>query len=117
MVVSKVLSSLSENYGENYSNNLYKIELVGTLSKEFSLNLDSVLAGLSPMLFYVKLKNQTEKEFDFELIAKERTLRGIFVKKMLMKIEGAPKEEKANLRKALTLGLNAFDGEVEYDEN
>lgn len=117
MVVSKVLSSLSENYGENYSDNLYKVELVGTLSKEFSLNLDSVLAGLSPMLFYVKLKNQTEKEFDFELIAKERTLRGIFVKKMLMKIEGAPKEEKANLRKALTLGLNAFDGEVEYDEN
>lgn len=117
MVVSKVLSFLSENYGEDYSNNLYKIELVGTLSKEFSLNLDSVIAGLSPMLFFVKVKNETEKEIDFELLAKEHTLKGIFVKKMLGKIENAEDEEKPLLKKALVLGLNAFDGEVEYDEN
>ena len=117
MVISAVLNHLKTNFGDDYSNNIYKIELIGTLSKDFSLQLDSVLAGLSPLLFFVKIKNSTEKEFDFSLIAKELNLRGIFVRKMLSKIDAAKGEEKEALKRALNLGLNAFEGEVDYDEN
>ena len=117
MVISKVLNHLKENYGEDFSNNLYKIELVGKLPSDFTLQIHSVLAGLSPLLFFVKLKNSTEKEIDYTLIAREHTLRGIFVKKMLNRIETAKGAEVALLKKALVLGLNAFENEVDYDEN
>jgi hypothetical protein len=36
---------------------------------------------------------------------------------MLSKIDAAKGEEKIALKRALNLGLNAFEGEVDYDEN
>ncbi len=117
MVISKVIRHLKENYGEDFSNNLYKIELIGKLPADFTLQIHSVLAGLSPLLFFVKLKNSTEKEFNYALIAKEHTLRGIFVKKMLARLDTAKGHEVELLKKALTLGLNAFENEVDYDED
>ncbi len=117
MIISRVLEQLKVNFGEDFSSNLYKIELIGTLPADFSLRPQSVLAGLSPLLFFVKIKNSTEKEFNLDLISKEHTLRGIFVRKMLNRIEDAKKEEIPSLKKALLLGLNAFEGEVDYDEN
>ncbi len=117
MIISAVINHLKENYGEDFSNNLYKIELTGTLPADFSLRPQSVLAGLSPLVFFVKLKNSTEKEFDYTLIAKEHTLRGIFVRKILGRLDTAKPQEVPLLKRALALGLNAFEGEVDYDEN
>ncbi len=117
MVISKILSFLRENYGEDFSNNLYKIELVGRLPADFTLQIQSVLAGLSPLLFFVKLKNSTEKEYNLDLIGKEHTLKGIFVRKMLARIDAAKGSEIELLKKALNLGLDAFENEVDYDEN
>ncbi len=117
MVISKVLSFLRENYGDDFSNNLYKIELVGKLPADFTLQIHSVVAGLSPLLFFVKLKNSTEKEYNLALIAKEHTLKGIFVRKMLARLDTAKSDQIEHLKKALNLGLNAFENEVDYDED
>jgi hypothetical protein len=65
----------------------------------------------------VKLKNSTEFLLDYETLANEPTLKGIFVKKMLEKSANATEEEKQIIKKALNLGLRAFKTEVKYDED
>ena len=47
----------------------------------------------------------------------KKSLKGIFVKNMLGRIESAQETEKEMLKSALNLGLKAFAGEVSYDED
>ena len=54
---------------------------------------------------------------DFEKLSGEISLKGLFVKNMLAKIENSSEEEKELLKKALNLGLKAFNSEVEYNED
>ena len=58
----------------------------------------------------------TEK-IDTDALSKEPSLKGIFVRKMLEKIENADEASKVIYEKALNLGLKAFSGEVKYDED
>ena len=108
------LSVLKEKY-ENYSENLYKIELTGYVSPDSNLNLVEISARLSQSLYFVKLKDLTELKADLESLAKEASLKGIFVKNMLAKMESA--EDKETYKKALNLGLKAFFKEVKYNED
>ncbi len=109
-----ILSALKEKY-ENFGENLYKIELTGTIPTSTVLNLAEITARLSQDLYFVKVKDNTEFEIDLEALAKETSLKGIFVKNMLAKMEQADDKEK--YRKALNLGLKAFLTEVKYNED
>ena len=68
-------------------------------------------------LYYVKVRDNTESIIDYELLAEEKSLKGIFVKNMLSAINSASEEEKDKYKTALTLGLKAFSTEVTFDEN
>ena len=68
-------------------------------------------------MYFAKVKNKTEIKVDFLALATEQTLKGIFVKNMLAKIETAEDFEKEKLKAALNVGLKAFLGEVSYDED
>ncbi len=113
-ISTHIIKHLSNKY-QNFADNLYKIELIGAIEENSSLNLDGLTARLSSQLYFVKLKDSTEYKIDYALLSKEASLKGIFVKRMLKKIEENPDDE--NLRAALKLGLKAFSGEVKYNED
>ena len=116
--ISKVITDyLNTNYGENYGENLYKIELVGAVSPETQISVAEICSRVSQSVYYVKIKDSTEFAIDFETLAKEKSLKGIFVKNMLERENNSPEEEKPIIRKALKLGLKAFLTEVKYNED
>ena len=57
----------------------------------------------------IKIKNKTKINYDLEKIAQENTLRGIFVKKMLEKMNLIESEDEKNiLEKSIEIGLDSL---------
>ncbi len=106
---------LKEKYGEKYGENLYKIELTGSIPDSFILNTSELTARLSDILYFVKIKDSTQYKIDLEALANETGLKGIFVKNMLNKINENP--DNPLYKNALNLGLKAFNTEVNYYED
>lgn len=109
---------LSENRVED---NLYKITLIGDIDEEAAVSVEELSAQLSGKFFYIKIRDNTRLLLDYEELAKENSLKGMYTARMLDGIraqEQAGNEKGARLyRKALELGIRAFDGEVGVDEN
>lgn len=109
---------LSENRVED---NLYKITLTGDIGEEAAVSVEELSAQLSGKFFYIKVRDNTRLLIDYEELAKENSLKGMYTARMLDGIraqEQAGNEKGASLyRKALELGIRAFDGEVGVDEN
>ena len=82
--------------------NLYKIVLKG----ECDFVIDTAVLKDAISAFFVKIKDETVQKIDYESLADDFTLKGIFVKKMLekMKKEGETEE----LKRALSFGLSAI---------
>lgn len=116
-ICGKILSALKEEYGAEFAENLYKIELTGLLPDDLSINLHEISSRISEEVYFAKIKDSTETKIDFEKLSGEITLKGLFVKNMLAKIDNSSEEEKELLNKALNLGLKAFNSEVEYNED
>lgn len=113
-VVEKALNTLNERYGADYKKNFYKIILTGAAKESFVPDLNYIKTAVSDKVYFAKIKNETTVEVDYKALAGEFTLKGIFVKKMLEKIDSA--EDKELLLTALRLGLCAFESEVKPDE-
>ena len=112
-----ILGYLEQKYTKAYTENLYKIELLGSISPETVIDCEDITARLNERVYFAKIKNSTTLKLDLEVFSKEQSLKGIFVKKMLEKENTAPKEEKATIRNALKLALKAFMTEVKYNED
>lgn len=85
-------------------NNLYKIILVG--KRFFTLKIDEI-SKLIKIENIVKIKNHTKPGIDIEELAKENTIKGIFVRRIL------EKKEKENLdedfiEKTIEIGLEVL---------
>ncbi len=90
--------------------NLYRIFVRGYISHDFKINVTNVTGILKEKAFYVKVIDQTAPDYDFEKIAKEPGLRGVFVRKMLERVENTSvDEEKRLIMKALYYGMEAID--------
>ncbi len=113
-IPAHILNILEAN-DTNFTQNLYKVELVGEISTDTVLNITEITARLLEKLYYVKVKDSTEYKTDLNALANEPSLKGIFVKNMLLKIEQA--EDKEIYKKALKIGLRAFKTEVIFDED
>lgn len=112
-----ILDALLYEFGEHYDRNLYKLILTGTPENIKNINLAEIVARLNGKLYYVKVKNRLKPRYDLELLSKEISLKGLFVSHMLESIKGAEEKDKKKLIDALYLGLEAFDGEVSFDED
>ena len=105
-------------YGENFAENLYKITLIGNIAEDFIISIPEITSRIADSLYFIKIKDNTKPIIDFKTLSKEISLKGIFVKNCLKKIEEAENEEiKANYQKALEFGLKAFVSEVAFDED
>lgn len=111
-----ILNFIKAKYPDSYADNLYKIILVGSIDEDVNLSLSEITTRLNDSVYFAKLRDKTEIKLDFESLAKENTLKGVFVKNMLSKIEDADESEKPQLLYALNIGIKAFSGEVNFDE-
>lgn len=112
-----VLSILNEKHGAEYTENLYKIILSGELDENVQISTDEIYSRINDKIYFLKLCNDTEIKLDLETISREKSLKGIFVKKMCEKISSAVGDEKETLQLALKIGLKAFKSEVTFDED
>lgn len=95
--------------------NLYKIVLAGKKRAGLHLSAAKLTSELSADYFYAKVSAEYQEEVDTELLKEENSLRGCFVRCMLEQMAGA--EDKDKFREALYYGLQAFEGEVLFNDN
>ena len=87
-------------------NNLYKINLIG--KREFEINLLEI-NKLIQNNNILKIKDKSETKLNLEKIKTENSLRGIYVKLLLNKIEELNNEEEKNkYLKAIEIGLDSL---------
>jgi len=98
--------SLVENLNELSleENKYYEINLIG--KRSFEINPYEIQKQIESDNI-LKIKNQTKMKIDLEQLSKENSLKGIFVKKMLEKIEDYP-ESKDKIEKAIEIGLDTM---------
>lgn len=112
-----IAHKLEEKYGTQYGENLYKIILSGEVDENCELGITELVSRLQEKLYFVKVSDRTEIKPDLDALSGEKSLKGIFVKRMLARIETASEDEKPIIRRALTLGLRAFRGELDPNED
>lgn len=113
-----VLHTLKQRYGDCCAENLYKVRLEGALDASYTPDCAAIAVRLADEFYYIKIKDETHVQADLSEFAKENSLKGIFVRKMLDKIDGCKAEEQeSQYRRALYIGLKAFDSEVTLNEN
>lgn len=112
-----LLSYLSEKYGRGFGDNFYKITLTGALPDPTAVDLAQITQRLADSLYRVKVINLIRPAADLNLLAEEKSLRGLFVKVMRDKMSTADEGDLPHLGQALLLGLAAFNAEVKYDED
>ena len=112
-----ILDALLLEAGEKYDRHLFKLLLTGSPENISDINMPELVSRLKSKLYFVKVKNRLKARLDLDLISKEISLKGLFVNNMLEKIRSADEQSQKQLIDALYLGLDAFDGEVAYDED
>lgn len=92
---------------ENYEKSkFYKIILEGT--KNFEVDILALFSLLQiPQI--LKIRDETKLNYSLESIAKEQTLKGIFIKNLLEKLQNSP-EKKQRIEKAIQYGLDSLEG-------
>ena len=92
--------------GIDFSDNIYyKISLVGKRNFEIDLyKLNKLLINGN----IIKVKDYTKANYDLEKISKENTLKGLFVREILKKMEESPEDEEI-LQNALDIGFEILD--------
>ena len=111
---------LMKTYGDSYRDNLYKVILEGALDEDYVPDVSSIGARLKGDAYYLKVRDNTHVRLDLEALARETSLKGIFVRMMLEKIAGYDAKdntEKAEkYRKAMYIGIKAFENEVPLND-
>ncbi|MDP4179275.1 MAG: DNA repair exonuclease [Bacillota bacterium] len=99
-----------------YSKHLYKIILEGALDANFKLDCQAIAARLESEVFFIKINDETHIEIDMDSLTKESSLKGIFARKMMDKINKSinigNNTDANKYRKALYIGLKAFERDI-----
>ena len=106
-VISKEELIEKINELEIKENEYVKIILIG--NRNFEINKYEILKFLENERI-IKIKDNTKIACDLEKIAKDTTLRGMYIKEMKKRLEqeGITQEEKEIIEKAIEIGLNAL---------
>ncbi len=85
------------------------IEIILTGKRNFQINLNE-LHKLITNSKVIKIKDKTKINYDLKLLSNEKTLKGLFVKQMLDKLqdETITEEYRIKIEKAMEIGLEAL---------
>lgn len=96
--------------GAGTGEDLYRISLTGYIDHDFKIDMELLEDILRSKAFYVKIIDRTVPDYDFEAIARECGIRGLFASKMLaMAAEAVDTDEKELVMQALYYGMEAID--------
>ena len=111
-----ILEELQKRFGKTYDQHFYRVKVKGTLEKDLMIPWKNVEMALKEELYFITLVDETRIYVDYTELAKEKSLKGFFVKKLLDELEEAEKkkDEKSceRIEKALDYGMRAFEGQV-----
>ncbi len=94
---------------------LYSIILNGFISKDYRLDIKKILGAFEQSCFYMKIKNQTSIQFDYEKYLEDPGIKGEFVRRIMDMQESETSDtRRETLFMALQYGLQALEnGRVE----
>mgnify|MGYP002623235687 CR=1 FL=1 len=114
-----IKNKLDNLYGSDYAENLYKINLTGNVNADL-VDIAYIKAQLGD-IYFIKIRDKSEPIIDMEAVIKAGGLKGAFVLKMKSVIDkftaDGDEESAAHYRKALAVGMRAFDREVGYSND
>jgi DNA repair protein SbcD/Mre11 len=96
---------------------LYSITLKGYVEKGFRVNTSFIQGILKDKVFFIKLKDETNIDYNFDEISREMGLRGLFTRKIYSLMAKTEDEyEKQLLMRALYYGMEALEtGKIEIN--
>lgn len=91
-------------------NDLYRISFTGYCQHGYRMDEMSIADFIKDKALHIRIIDNTAQDYDFDVIAKEAGLRGLFTKKMIERAEKAMSEEEREIvMQALYYGLEAID--------
>lgn len=87
---------------------LCRAQLTGRIDPELTLEPAMIEEMLAQAFLHLRVEDQTEPDWDLEAIAREKSVRGLFVERLQRLAAGADEQEGARIRRALHLGLTAL---------
>lgn len=111
-VIEKIRSS---THTKVISSDLYSIVLKGFIPKDYTVNIKNILEAFVQNCFYMRIKNQTSIQFDYEKYLEDPGIKGEFVRKIMdMRESETSAKRRETLFIALQYGLQALEnGKVE----
>lgn len=107
----QILDAVLEQRGSFFdARTILRIRLEGTVDAKLDLSFTELEERLAGEALHIEWQDETHPSIDFEAIARERTLRGRFVRLLNERIASAPEEERAVLERALIYGVQALLG-------
>jgi len=109
---SKIKEIIRENVNdENAKKNFYRIILTGKVSEDLFIHPTGLKKDLADDFFYVEIIDNTEVNIDLYKLSNEKSLKGLFIKNILNRIENTSDElELHKLNLAIRYALSAFAG-------
>ena len=96
---------------------IFRVNLTGCINPDLHIDIKSLAQHFEDSCFSIQFNDYTRPSYDLEVLAGEKNLAGVFVRKMKERMESAEGEEKQLLEKALYLGLEAlFEGTVDISD-
>lgn len=112
----RILEVLQERHGTSFDGHFYRVKVRGTLTKEQRIPWKNVELALQEEIYFIKLVDETRMAVDYEEVAREKSLRGYFVKTLLEEREAMENigdgKSLEKIEKALDYGMKAFEGQV-----
>lgn len=114
-VIKKILDVIKE---EDRKNNLYKIILKGEVSEKFHIEEKVLKSKLANDFYFCKVVDKTSIALDIKELSKGYSVKSIFVKNLLKKLQEAKTEEEKDIIKmALKIGVSSLsEAEVNIDD-
>lgn len=103
---SQKIKDAVKKYGKT---DIVRAILKGRIDPEISIDAEILSANLKGEILHLVVVDKTEPAFDYESIAGELNVRGVFAKKILAEMGMADEKRKEVLEHALKLGLEAFE--------
>lgn len=109
--MKKLFKKLSTDDNINFSNkDLYSLTLRGFIPKDFTPDIKYLMELLKNKCFYVRIKNETSIQFDYEQYLEDPGIKGEFVRMLMdMQENEDSQDRKEILYMAIQYGLQAME--------
>jgi len=89
---------------------ILRVRLTGALDPKLDVSFSELEERLAGEMMFIQWDDQTHPALDFDIIAREKTIRGRFVRVLNERIASATEGDRLTLERARIYGVQAFSG-------